>query len=283
MCNIFEHRLRIKKNQTLFLSGTLRHRMFQEQSLGGQNMLQCPKNRQTFQRVFAPDRTARKTRKQPTRSTKHRKHGRTAKDFGERRHAAARNETTQGGGEIGECTHRPTTAKEAVSQATPRQAQWSRPPSQSTSALAAFPNPAFTAISARPSPPPPPPASTAAAARTSTAAAADHHHGSSAIPRSPLEGTSRSLVPPSPQSHHLSGNSQPGPRSPGHHRCELVAAASTGTSAAAPCPCDGQEGGGVGLGVRRGLRAMRFCGGAGDGDVTVVAFGGKPLLLHCAQ
>jgi hypothetical protein len=77
-----------------------------------------------------------------------------------------------------EDTHRPTTAKEALSQATPRQAQWSRP-SQSTSALAALPNPAFTAISAFPSPSsplPPPPASTATA-RTSTAAA-HHHHGS---------------------------------------------------------------------------------------------------------
>ena len=44
MCNIFEHRLHhIKKNQTLFLSGTLRHKMFQEQSLSGQNMQQCRK------------------------------------------------------------------------------------------------------------------------------------------------------------------------------------------------------------------------------------------------
>jgi hypothetical protein len=33
--------------------------------------------------------------------------------------------------------------------------------------------------------------------------------------------------------------------------------------------------------VRDVLRAMRFCGGAGDSDVTVVAFGGQPLL--CAQ
>ena len=33
--------------------------------------------------------------------------------------------------------------------------------------------------------------------------------------------------------------------------------------------------------MRDVLRAMRFWGGAGDSDVTVVAFGGQPLL--CAQ
>lgn len=221
---------------------------------------------------------ARKTRQEAKRSNKCREQGEKIPEYGRRGQ--------------GERTHRPTTAKEAASQATPRQAQWSRPPSQSASALAAFRNPALTAISAWPSPSPsaPPPAAAApAAARSSTATAAAAEDDRAAIPptrESARTFRNRRLLPPKPPPFRQQ-RSRAGQEVLGSGCCGL-------TSQLAPAQVllllllhfnamgtRRGKGGREGVGVRGVLRGMRFCGGAGDSDVTVVAFGGQPLL--CAQ
>jgi hypothetical protein len=237
-----------------------------------------PHSTQKKNQSFLVIENARKTRQEAKRSNKCREQGEKILEYGRRGQ--------------GERTHRPTTAKEAASQATPRQAQWSRPPSQSASALAAFRNPALTAISAWPSPSPsaPPPAAAApAAARSSTATAAAAEDDRAAIPptrESARTFRNRRLLPPKPPPFRQQ-RSRAGQEVLGSGCCGL-------TSQLAPAQVllllllhfnamgtRRGKGGREGVGVRGVLRGMRFCGGAGDSDVTVVAFGGQPLL--CAQ